>query len=139
MIGKYPVYFPIKQLLQINIELNVLLFTSVSFFKQSSAGAAGMAHKQTASWPVKNSIFQSKMSRYNPIEQMWSAVTQNLHGNLLQLDDQTESEDRGYVSQSEAEVEAEQQHQEADSGHEEEVIGGEEGSEGVEEDASNST
>ena len=48
MIGKYPVYFPIKQLLQINIELNVLLFTSVSFFKQSSAGARGSQLKKSS-------------------------------------------------------------------------------------------
>ena len=47
------------------------------------------------------------MSRYNPIEQIWSAATVNLHGILLQLDDETDSEDGGYASQSEVEVEAE--------------------------------
>ena len=81
------------------------------------------------------------MSRYNPIEQIWSAATVNLPGILLQLDDQTESEDGGYVSQSEEEVEAEVQHQDADTGHEKEDNAGKEdeaGSEGAKEDTSNS-
>ena len=86
-----------------------LLFAPVLSFKQSSAGGGGMAHKWSASRAVKNSSFpfQSKMSRYNPIEQIWSAATVNLHGILLQLDDETDSEDGGYASQSEVEVEAE--------------------------------
>ena len=50
------------------------------------------------------------------MEQIWSAATVNLPGILLQLDDQTESEDGGYVSQSEAEVEPEGRHQDADTG-----------------------
>ena len=81
------------------------------------------------------------MSRYNPIEQIWSAATVNIHGILLQLDDETDSEDGGYASQSEVEVEAEAQHEDADTRHEEEVDAGEEGeagSEGEKEDTSSS-
>ena len=70
------------------------------------------------------------MSRYNPIEQIWSAATANLPGILLQLHDQTDSEDGGYVSQSEAEAEA-------DTGHEEEGDAGKE-DEAESEGASNS-
>jgi len=72
------------------------------------------------------------------MEQIWSAATVNLPGILLQLDDQTESEDGGYVSQSEAEVEPEGRHQDADTGHEEDGREGEAGSEGAKEDTSNS-